>query len=70
MTLIAHGSVLVEQNGAFFGVLKAPEMLRIAAHVPHSFKSLEDKTVLYCIHNVSRTGEIEVDRDAILSKVS
>jgi hypothetical protein len=39
----------------------APAPIEIAAGVKHTFMSLEDNTVIYCIHNVSRTaGQVQV----------
>jgi hypothetical protein len=35
----------------------------ILANRPHTFLTLEDNTVILCIHNVSRTGDIEVTRE-------
>lgn len=64
-TMIAHGSVKVWVDGELDrrvpeGIYKAPVPVMIAAGVKHLFLALEDDTVLFCIHNASRSGEVEV----------
>lgn len=65
-TLLAHGSVKVYKDGDFHGEFKAPAMIEIKAMCKHTFESLEP-SVLYCIHNVSRTGEPEIHEEHQLS---
>jgi quercetin dioxygenase-like cupin family protein len=60
MSMLARGAVQVWKDGVFMGDFHAPDGIVIAAHCKHKFLSLEDNTLIYCIHNVSRTGEIEV----------
>lgn len=60
MTTVAKGSVRVWKDGAMTGDFSAPSGIYIEAGVKHTFLTLEDDVILYCIHNVSRTGEIEV----------
>jgi hypothetical protein len=52
---LAKGSV--ECNGVRYD---APAPIYIPAGVKHMFRSLEDDTLVLCIHNVSRTGAVEV----------
>jgi hypothetical protein len=52
---LAKGSVLFE--GA---EIKAPKPIFIPAGKKHTFISLEDDTLILCIHNVARTGVVEV----------
>lgn len=62
-TLVTAGSVLVWAGDKNLGDFKAPNMIFIKAGVKHAFKTLEDETSLYCIHNVSRTGEVQVKEE-------
>lgn len=59
-TVIAQGSVRAWCDGEFLGDFHYPQSLTIRAGTKHMFLSLEDNTVLICIHNVSRTGAIQV----------
>jgi quercetin dioxygenase-like cupin family protein len=62
-SMLAVGSVRVWKNGVLAAVEKAPKAIEIEAGVAHTFQSLEDNTILYCIHNISRTGEVEIERE-------
>lgn len=53
-TLVAHGAVDVWVNGEYRGIFKAPEIIMIQAGTKHLFRTLEDDTVIVCIHNASR----------------
>lgn len=64
MTMLAHGSVEVIVEGRKIGVFKAPYPIFIEAKKQHSFLSLEPETVLYCIHNTSRRGVVEIHQEA------
>jgi len=59
-SMLARGSVKVWKGGVYAGEEKAPKPLYIAAGVQHAFEALENDTVIYCIHNTARTGEIEI----------
>lgn len=59
-TLLARGSVEVWLDEESLGVFFAPKPILILAGRKHLFCTLEDDTVIYCIHNVSRAGVIEV----------
>lgn len=61
-TLITNGRALVSHDGNSKEYI-APDMIYIKAGVKHMFETLEDNTILYCIHNISRTGEVEVKED-------
>lgn len=51
-SLLARGSVLVWKDGVLCGREEAPTGIFIKAGVRHAFQSLEDDTVIYCIHGV------------------
>jgi hypothetical protein len=55
ISYVAKGKVLFEGK-----MVKAPTALMIPAGKKHMFQSLEDDCLILCIHNVSRTGSIEV----------
>ena len=59
-TMLAHGSVHIFAGDEDLGYRKAPCPIFIHKGVKHLFLSLEDNTVLYCIHNIRRSGAIEV----------
>jgi quercetin dioxygenase-like cupin family protein len=59
-SMLAKGSVKVWGDGKYLGVFVSPAGIEIKAGVKHSFLTLEDDTIIYCIHNVSRSGGIEM----------
>ncbi len=68
-SMLAVGSVRVWKDGVLAGDEKAPTAIEIAAGVAHLFQSLEDNTILYCIHNVSRTGKVDILREHQIGEV-
>lgn len=62
-SMLAVGSVRAWVDGVLKGDFQAPTGILIEAGTKHTFMALEDNTVLYCIHNVSRTGLIEIDEE-------
>lgn len=63
-SFVAKGSVMVWVGDDTEGtVFHARQAILIKAHTAHLFMSLEDDTQVYCIHNISRTGEVDVDHD-------
>jgi hypothetical protein len=60
-TMLAKGMVGMKTGDDHeWRVHVAPAAIFIKAGVKHTFQSLEPDTILYCIHNVSRTGHVEV----------
>lgn len=59
-SMLAKGSVHAWTDKGFLGTFIAPAKIFIKAGIFHTFKSLEDETIIYCIHNVIRNGEVEV----------
>lgn len=59
-SVIAAGRVAVWKDGEFLGQFAAPQQIVIDAEVKHLFQAMMDNTVVICIHNVSRTGDIEI----------
>ena len=58
-TYFATGSFRVWKDGVHLGDFTAPCGIDIAAGCKHMLKVLADGSVALCIHNVSRTGEVE-----------
>lgn len=63
LTAILSGRVRVMLDGEEKGEYSAPSFLRIPARTKHLFVTLEDDTVIECIHNVSRSGDIEITEE-------
>jgi quercetin dioxygenase-like cupin family protein len=59
-SMLAKGSIRVWKDGVLDRDYAAPTGLFIEAGVKHTFLSLEDDTVVYCIHNLSRSEVIQV----------
>jgi len=62
-SMLAVGSVRMWADGVLVGEFKAPHPIFIKAKVKHAFLSLEPDTLIYCIHNVSRTGSVEIHEE-------
>jgi quercetin dioxygenase-like cupin family protein len=60
LSMLARGSVRVWRDGADKGVFHAPTGITIPAGCKHTFRSLEDNTVLYCVHRIDRADEVEI----------
>lgn len=50
-TLVESGAVEAWKEEEYLGIFEAPAKIFIAAEVKHTFKTLQDNTVLYCIHD-------------------
>lgn len=59
-SMLAVGSVRVWKDGVCGGDLHAPTGILIEAGTKHTFLSLVDGAVLYCIHNTARSGLVEI----------
>lgn len=55
-SLVAAGIVRVWKRDEWLGDYRAPTCIFIEKETPHTLMSLADNTVVYCIHNVSRSG--------------
>jgi len=60
LTTVAKGSVSLWRDGVFDGEFTAPHGLYIEAGVQHLFMTLEDDTVLYCIHSLATPDALRV----------
>lgn len=59
-SFLAMGRVKVWKDDVEVGEFTAPCNIVIAAGHAHRFETLEDGTMVFCIHNIARTGEIEI----------
>lgn len=60
ISMLAKGAVRVWRDDQCLGDFKAPQAIFVQANAKHTFLSLEPDTLIYCIHNISRTGEVEI----------
>jgi uncharacterized RmlC-like cupin family protein len=59
-SMLASGSIRVWQDDELKGDFKAPIPISIPAGCKHTFMSLEDNTVVYCIHRTDRFDDVEI----------
>jgi quercetin dioxygenase-like cupin family protein len=59
-SMLATGSIRMWKEGQFIADFTAPCPIFIKRGIKHTFQSLEDHTLIYCIHNASRLGRIEI----------
>lgn len=62
-SMLATGSVRVWCDDKLKGDYIAPRSIFIKANSKHKFLSLEPNTVIYCIHRIDRTGEVEIEAE-------
>ena len=62
-TMLAKGTIHIWEDGVDKGIRVAPTGIYIKAGIKHMFHTLEDDTLLYCIHNVSPKGKVEVKEE-------
>lgn len=60
ISMLAVGSLRVWCDNDLMGDFTAPRPITIKAGRKHTFLSLVPETLVYCIHNVARTGEVEI----------
>lgn len=60
ISALVSGKVDVWKDDVFLGSFASPHQIVIEAHARHLFRAMEDNTTILCIHNVSRSGEIEI----------
>lgn len=58
---LARGSIDAWADNDSLGHFVAPRAIWIEAGKKHTFITLEDNTLILCIHNVLLTGEVEID---------
>lgn len=60
VSMLALGTVRLWKDGVLMGDYKAPQGILIKAGCKHTFQSLEDNTIIYCIHRLHDTDEVEI----------
>lgn len=56
VSVLVRGSVRLWRDGVLYGDAVAPVGITIEAEVKHLFQSLEDDTIVLCVHDI-RDGE-------------
>lgn len=69
LSMLAKGSVRVWKDGEFLGDYIAPAGILITKHTKHEFLSLEDDTIVYCIHRLHGTDAVEVHEENAITEV-
>lgn len=59
-SMLAKGSVFVWKDGVLDKQYTAPAGIFIKAGVKHTFQSLDDDTIIYCIHNLHGEDAVKV----------
>lgn len=59
-SMLASGSVRMWKEGEFVADFKAPAPIFIQRGVKHTFQSLEDNTLIYCVHNSHGLRSIQI----------
>jgi quercetin dioxygenase-like cupin family protein len=67
-SFVALGSVRVWKDGVLLGDFSAPRFILIPPRTKHRFQTLEDGTIVFCIHNISRTGAVEIAEEHHLAE--
>lgn len=60
LSMLAVGSVRAWADGDLMGDFSAPAGITIKAGIKHTFLSLVDDTIIYCIHNAAHPTVAEV----------
>jgi hypothetical protein len=60
LSMLATGAVRVWKDGVLVGDKVAPCGITIVAGSKHAFLALEDRTTIYCIHNLHGANDVGV----------
>lgn len=60
LTLLTNGAVNLWRDGKFDKRYDAPHGIYIEAGVKHTFETLSDNTVIYCIHSLTSPEALKV----------
>ena len=69
LSMIASGAVRVWQDGELLGDFSAPVGILIKARAKHKFLSLENNTLIYCIHNLHSAEAVDIAEEHILEEL-
>lgn len=62
-SFLAVGSIRVWKDGTLLGDYHAPTGIIIDRHTKHEFLSLEDNTLVLCIHNIHSAENVEIHQE-------
>lgn len=68
LSMLAAGSVRVWKDGVLDREYQAPTGIFIGAGIKHTFQSLEDSTIIYCVHAVKGDGQVEIAEEHQLTR--
>ena len=60
LSMLAVGTIRLFKDGVAAGEFSAPCGITIAARVKHTMVALSNRVVIYCIHNIERSGEVDI----------
>jgi hypothetical protein len=63
LSMLALGRVLVWAGDVCLGPHEAPCGIQIRAGVKHTFRTLSDLVLIYCIHRTDENGEIPIEEE-------
>lgn len=67
-SMLARGAVYCWKDGQLDQQYEAPAAIFIKAGVKHLFQSLENNTIIYCIHNLHDADKIEILKEHNVSE--
>lgn len=59
-SFLALGVIEAWCDDEYLGIFEAPKGIFIKKHAKHTFRTLTEKTLILCIHNISRNGMLEI----------
>lgn len=68
-SMLATGAVRAWADGELLGDFVAPRPIFIAAGKQHTFLALEDRTLLYCVHNLHGEDDVTLIAEAAFEGV-
>ena len=59
-SMLATGAIEAWADDQYLGKFEAPMPIFIKAKVKHTFRTLTDNTLIYCVHNVAKTKIVQI----------
>lgn len=69
MSVLVRGSVRVWKDGCEIGDYVAPDGIFIPAKSKHTFRSLEDNTIILCVHDIGTAESVSIHEEHQLAGV-
>lgn len=63
VSVVVRGAVRLWRDGVLGGDFQAPIGVTIAAHVKHLFETLEDETIILCVHDIGTAEGVKIDEE-------